>query len=395
MKATVFNDERLREHAGRFVWLEIDTEKAQNAEIKSRLGVRALPTYYVLDPKTEQVLLKWVGAATVPQLVALLDDAQANFDRVRAGVTAGSGAEAGPDADADALLTRADLLYGEGKTPEAADLYERALAASPEGWPSYARAVEGLAIALLIEGENARAVALVRDALPRLSGTSAAVVAGAGLDCAVGLPEDDPEKTALIERFEVAVAAALTDKALVLADDDRSGLHISLLSAREAVGDSTGVRRAAENWAAFLEEAAERAPSPEARTVFDSHRLSAYLELDVPEKAVPMLQQSERDLPDDYNPPARLAVAYKAMERWDDALAAADRAVERGYGPRLLSILRTRADILAAMGDTTAARATLTDALSRAEALPEGQRSERTIEGLRGNLEALGGEGDG
>jgi hypothetical protein len=84
-------------------------------------------------------------------------------------------------------------------------------------------------------------------------------------------------------------------------------------------------------------------------------------------------------------------VAYKAMERWDDALAAADRAAERGYGPRLLSILRTRAEIQAAMGDTAAARATLTDAIARGEALPEGQRSERTIEGLRAKLEGLGG----
>jgi tetratricopeptide (TPR) repeat protein len=383
MKATVFRDEALREHAGRFVWLEIDTEKPQNAEIKQKLGVRALPTYYVLDPKTETVILKWVGAATVPQLVGLLDDAHANFDRVRSGETGGE--------DADALLTRADLLYGEGRTAEAADVYEAALAAAPEGWRSYSRAVEGLAIALVIAGENERGAALARDALPRLTGSSRAVVAGVGLDCAVELPEDHPEKAALIQRFEDAVTASLADEAMDLADDDRSALHISLLTAREAAGDTAGARTAAENWAAFLERAAARAPTPEARTVFDSHRLSAYLELGQPEKAVPMLRQSERDLPDDYNPPARLAVAYKAMEQWDDALAAADRAVERGYGPRLLSILRTRADILAAMGDTTAARATLADALARAEALPEGQRSERTIESLRTKLDGLGG----
>lgn len=383
MKATVFTDEALREQAGRFVWLEIDTEKARNAELKRKLDVRALPTYYVLEPTTEQVLLKWVGGATVPQLVGLLDDARANFDRVRSG-------EAG-DGGPDALLTQADLLYGEGRTPEAVERYEQALAAAPEGWPRYSRAVEGLAIALLIEGDHARGAALARDALPRLTGGPAAVVASVGLDCAVGLPEDHPERAALVERFEAAVIAALADDTLPIADDDRSGMHISLLSAREAAGDSAGVRRAAETWAAFLETAAARAPSPEARTVFDGHRLSAYLELGEPEKAVAMLQQSERDLPDDYNPPARLAVAYKAMERWDDALAAADRAVERGYGPRLLGILRTRADILAAKGDTAAARATLADALQRAEALPEGQRSERTIEGLREKLQAMGG----
>ena len=52
-----------------------------------------------------------------------------------------------------------------------------------------------------------------------------------------------------------------------------------------------------------------------------------------------MLQASERDLPDDYNPPARLATAYKAMRRWDEALAASDRALAKAYGPRKLGML--------------------------------------------------------
>jgi tetratricopeptide (TPR) repeat protein len=384
MKATVFQDESLREQAGRFVWLEIDTEKAQNAGFLDKFEVRAWPTYWVVDPRTEQVILKWVGGFTVPQFFTLLEDAGANFDRVRAGDSAGAGA------DANALLTQADLLYGEGKTADAITRYEEALAAAPNGWPQYARAVEGLMVTLVIDGDNARGVALARDALPRLSGKPAAVVAGVGLDCAVGLPDDEPDKAAHVQYFEEAVRAAVADDTLDIADDDLSGLHISLLSAREAAGDSTGTKQALENWSAFLETAAQRAATPEARTVFDSHRLSAFLGLDQPEKAIPMLEQSARDFPEDYNPHARLAVAYRAMERWDDALAAADRAVELGYGPRLLGILGTRADILVAKGDTTAARATLVDALARAATLPAGQRSERRIEGLRKKLEALG-----
>ena len=79
------------------------------------------------------------------------------------------------------------------------------------------------------------------------------------------------------------------------------------------------------------------------------------------------------------------------MEQWDEALAAADRAVERGYGPRLLRILRTRADILAAKGDTTAARATLVEALEHGKKLPDSQRSQRAMDGLEQKLEGLGG----
>jgi tetratricopeptide (TPR) repeat protein len=160
------------------------------------------------------------------------------------------------------------------------------------------------------------------------------------------------------------------------------------------------VHAAAQEWSTFLDEAAAQARSPEARTTLDSHRLSAYLELGTPEKAVPMLEQSERDFPQDYNPPARLAVAYRAMERWDDALAASDRAVALAYGPRLLGYLGTRASIQVGMGDVDGARATLEDAIRQAEEMPPGQRSERTIDSLRAKLAALeptdgGAEGDG
>jgi tetratricopeptide (TPR) repeat protein len=391
MQAVVFTDEALREHAGRFVWLEIDTEKAQNSEFRKKFEVQALPTYFVLEPDTEQVLLKWVGSATVMQFVRLLDDASTNFARVRSGGAAGEVA-GGPVSDADALLTKADLLYGEGKNAEAAAAYEHAITAAPAGWRSYRRAVEGLLTAWSIDGEYWRAAALAREVLPRVEGTtSSAVVAAVGLDCAVQLPEGDPVKGELVPLFEKAVREALADTSLAIADDDRSGLYISLLSAREAAGDSAGERAAAAKWAAFLEDAAARAPTPDARTVFDSHRLSAYLELDHAEKAVEMLLQSERDFPDDYNPPARLAVAYKALQRWDEAVAASDRAVARGYGPRLLGILRTRADIFAAKGDSASARTALDQALQHAAALPEDQRSERTVEGLRKRLAELGG----
>src|SRR5207244_11424020 len=116
---------------------------------------------------------------------------------------------------------------------------------------------------------------------------------------------------------------------------------------------------------------------------------SAYIELGEPERAIPMLEQSQKDFPDDYNPPARLAIAYKEMKRWDEALAASDRALSMVYGPRRLQILRTRADIFEGRGDKDAAKKTIADAVAFAEALPPGQRSENTIASLRKKLDAL------
>jgi len=54
-------------------------------------------------------------------------------------------------------------------------------------------------------------------------------------------------------------------------------------------------------------------------------------------------------------------------------------------------VLNTKADIQLGMADTTAARATLVDALARAEKMPEGLRSTRTIASLKGRIEKLGG----
>lgn len=380
MRATVFKDEGLAGQAGRFVWLDIDTEKARNAAFVAQFPLPAYPTYFVIDPRDEHLILKWVGGATLPQLNGMLDDARASFDTP-------PGTE---PTTPQQLLAEADRLYGAGRTDEATAYCERAINAAPKEWPSRARAVEALLVTWSLADACDKALPLAQRVLPDFRGTtSIAVVGGVGLDCAAALPADDPRRAEVLPVFEEAVREAVADLSLGIAPDDRSGLYISLLSAREAEGDSAGIRTVAADWSAFLDGAAAAATTAEERTVYDSHRLSAYMELGQAERAIPMLEQSAQDFPDDYNPPARLAAAYKALGRWDEALAAADRAVALGYGPRLLGILRTRADILMGKGDTAGARATLEDALRRAGELPEAQQPKRTMEALRKKLDEL------
>jgi predicted negative regulator of RcsB-dependent stress response len=80
-----------------------------------------------------------------------------------------------------------------------------------------------------------------------------------------------------------------------------------------------------------------------------------------------MLEQSQRDFPQDYNPPARLAAALFAMKQNEEALKAIDRALGLAYGPRMLRLYTLKADILAAKGDREAERATVNQALVRAK----------------------------
>ena len=409
MRAYVFTDAALARHAGQFVWLEMDTEKKENAAFRTKFPVVALPTFFVVDPATEKVALRWVGGATVSQLEGILEDGRIAVARgvpATAQVTAGGKPAAPGDAPAtaqgsskssgksakvaDAALARAEALYGEGKDSDAAKAYQEALAAAPADWTRYGRAVESLLFALSRSDQHEAAATLARDAFQRLAKTpSAANVAASGLGSALEIAAENPQRATLVTVLEADTRAVVDDLAIPVAADDRSGAFIALLDARKAAKDSAGAHNVAVQWSAFLDGEAERAPNPDARAVFDSHRLSAYLELGQPERAVPMLQASERDLPGDYNPPARLATAYKAMHRWDDAMAASDRALEKAYGPRRLGLLQTRSDIFKERGDVEMARRTLEDALREAEALPEGQRSDRTIASIRKKLDTL------
>jgi thioredoxin-like negative regulator of GroEL len=385
MKAYVFTDRALASQARRFVWLALDTEKPGNAPFRKQLSIAALPSIFVLDPADERVALRWIGGATVPQLTRLLDDGRA---AVAMGGTA-SGKDV-PETPADAALVPADAAYGRADYAAAATAYRDALARAPANWPRYGRVVESLLFALQQTDANEQGAQLALDAYPRVPRSpSAANIAASGLDCALQLPADHPRRAEYVSALERIARAVAQDRGIPMAADDRSGVYISIHDARDDAHDSTGMRANDEAWAAFLEGEAARAATPDARAVFDAHRLSAYLELRQPERAVPMLIASERDLPDDYNPPQRLATAYKAMKRWNDALAASDRAMAKAYGPRKLLLYQTRSDIYLGRGDPAAARRTLSEAVAFAEALPPGQRSESTIASLRKKADAI------
>jgi hypothetical protein len=373
MKAFVFTDKALQRYAGQFVWLSIDTEKEQNAPFLTKYPVQAWPSFFVLDSRQESVALRWVGGATVSQLEKLFAD--------------GRRAVRGQERGAEEALARADRLYGEGKNAAAAQAYRDVLKRASPGWPRYARAVESLLFALQDTHDGKGCAKTALDAYPKLRETpSAANVAGSGLGCALSLKPDDPERAALVDELTRACREVIAHARSNVAADDISSVYQTLGQEREEARDEEGKKRILSDWAVFLEETAARAKTPEGRAAFDSHRLTVYLALNEPGKAIPMLEASESDFPDDYNPPARLAVAHKGLQRYDDALLASDRALAKAYGPRRILILSTRADIFAAKGDVASARRTVEEALRAAEAFPPGQRSETQIASLRKKL---------
>jgi tetratricopeptide (TPR) repeat protein len=371
MRATVFTDKALARHAGRFVWLSIDTENTKNEKFLEAYPWEAVPTFEVIDPASGKVAYRWLGAVSTKQLVQRFDEAERAM------------AKASGD-DADGLYDRAGKLDAEGKPAEAAAAYAEALKIAPKGWISRGRAAEAMIYALSQSDQHEacaqKAIDLVR-ALPE--GGSRANVGATGLDCALSADEKAEWRKAAISPLEAEVKKALDYDGLL--SDDRAGLRVVLIDAREKQGDEAGAKAAAIEFLTFLEADAKKA-TPEARAALDGFRVSAAIAAGDPARAVPPLTLSEQQLPWDYNPPARLAALYRELGRYDEALAASSRALEKVYGPRKLTVLSARATIFEKQGDTDGAKATLEQALAFAKTLPDAQRPKRMVAQLEKRL---------
>src|SRR5450759_2481369 len=242
MRAFVFTDKALGRQAGRFVWLSITPEKRENAAVLAKYPFQASPTLFVIDPVAEKVVLKYVGGATVTQLQRILDD----------GARAAAHGRHGRDGrKPDEWLAKADAFYSAGQNKEAAEAYRTALKGMSTSSPSYPRAVESLLFALSASRQPEPCAAVAREAFPNLRlSPSAANVAGSGLDCAISLPKDAPQKSALVQALAGNAREVLAGKRIGLAVDDVSALYETLASEREAAGDEAGKKKKLEDWAA-------------------------------------------------------------------------------------------------------------------------------------------------
>jgi thioredoxin-like negative regulator of GroEL len=376
MRAYVFPDPSLRRFADRFVWLSLDTEREENAAAVGKLGVRVLPTLYVVDPLSEQKIVAWPGSLTAGELGGMLDGA------LRSAASA-------PAGEADAALERGQRAAAGERANVAVGEYRAALRAAAPGWPARPVAVDALVTALEAERRPAECVREAAAAPTLPPGTALADVVRAAIRCAMALPPDAPERAELADFAALGERIASDPGEPVLADD-RSDLFQHVVDALAGLERDDDAHRVAQAWAAFLEAEAARAPSPAARAVFDSHRLAAYVALHEPERAIPMLRQSARDFPRDYNPLARLGIALTAMKLYDDAIAALARALPLAYGPRKLRIWAAQGDAYKAKGDVNGERRALGEALDYAKTVPLTGAYPDLRDALARRLDALG-----
>lgn len=355
MKEQVFTRPAFRAFEKDVVFASIDTERTKNAAFLEKFPIEVWPTLFFIDPVKETVVFKWMGSADELQMQALLQAARA-----------GSGTFKESDAgqkDAIADKPEATLSTGDVKTQTVLSM----LAAL-----TVAKQFEGCARTTLEQ------LSLFVNAQARVAAITW------GLGCAIELPRGKEKEAVVDSLVREGMKALPLEGAL---PDDTSGLYEVLVAERQAASDEVGALKLATQWLQFLDAQAAQAPTKAARAVFDPHRVSAALASNQAQKMIEPLLLSEKDFPQDYNPPARLAIIYRELGRLDEGLKASTRALSKcKEGPRKLRLYETKASLQDKKGDAAGRRKTLEEAVRYAKQLPRTQVSEQRIAALEAQL---------
>jgi tetratricopeptide (TPR) repeat protein len=161
--------------------------------------------------------------------------------------------------------------------------------------------------------------------------------------------------------------------------DHRFQLYQQLMYAADARGDKATLKRWGDLWLKELDAA--KPANDDERSALDVARTDAASLLGEPERVIPALAASERLMPTNYNASLRLAQMESEAKHYDEAIAACDRGLRHVTGPLGRSwLLQTKADALAAKGETAAARRVLEEALRAAQQIGAQQARERNVE---------------
>lgn len=373
MQREVLEQPALAALADRVEFVAVDTDRVENAAFLARFPVTLWPTFFVLDPARPDgpPLAVHPGSGTLEELLAL----------VRGGLAARST----PD-DADRRLDEAlASVHAAGAEPASvAAAWDRALALAPAGHPRRGELLRRAAWAR-VKGEPAACVGFIeRHRAEVTTGGAPGDLEAALLSCAGRLGGD--AQRAARERARARLRTLVQDPPVGAAVDDRADTMATLAELEETLGDHAAAVALHEQRLRLLEDDAKKAGTEKGAQVHDYARLNSLLFLGRGDDAVALLQARARALPDDYEPPARLASALFRLKRHDEAKVAATTAIDKSYGPRRLRYLLLLADIEAARGDAAAARAALLRLVDDGAALPETMRPTGLLDDARRRL---------
>ncbi len=377
MQRDVLQDPSLAAWADRLVFAAVDTDRPESASFVARFPPRVWPTFFVIDPVTDEVLGLHGGSLSLPELGHFLDDALSS--RTRAG-----------DPKVKALLA-GHLASNRKDHAAAARFYVEA--ASIEG-PRQAEALLGALRSYAAAKDDAACIALGLRALRELqmSGASSDQV-GYLLSCAERLPDSDPKKVEVLSAARARLQDLISVPPPGASTDDRADALALLADVAEAQKDTAAHAAAHTARLALLEADANAHADVDGARVHDYARMNSYLALGRGDDAVTLLRLRTTQLPGSYEAWARLASALHQLKRDDEARPAVLKAIELSYGPRRLRYRTLLADIEAAGPRTpqsaAAEKRAVQDLVDDADKMPPGQRDEDVVAAARQRLAAL------
>ena len=374
MQNYVLNDPSLAPLAGRVVLVQLDTDKPENAAFLEKYTVSVWPTFFVIDPDSGEATGLWPGAASVNEFRGFVED----------GLAAIEAKDADPESPVR-LAVSAKSRQATGDWAGAAKDFARAVEKAPADWPRRSESLMGWLFSLSQAGQASECVRVGNAHLAEVKGAAVPADYAATLLGCAGEAQDAAAKaarTAAVARLREFTANPPADASA----DDRSDAWNILSYALADLGDEAGARHAQEQRLAVLEQAVAGVQDPLLAQTFDYARAQAYVALDRGDEAVKMLEARERELPNSYEPPARLASALAKMERLPEALVAVERAIAKSYGPRQLLYVKQKADIQLRMGDRAGQIATLQQEVAGYEKLARGHARPEALEDARKRL---------
>ena len=378
MKRYVFTDAGMKRAAGDAVFAALDQELPKNRAFVAKYPVDGLPTFLLLDPKTGQVISRWLGSGTVADLRSFVVHGREQLQAMRGGKLSEAlqAAQAGDEAQL------------QENNDAAARAYEKAFQLSAEGdW--YRPQLLGKLLTAWRRQHTPEAlkscVTVGLQQMEKLGRSAVAADAASGVaGCAEELKADPSSKPALEKALAVLLAVA-SDESAPMSADDRSDALGSATGLLDDAGRHPEAVKAAEKRREILLAAQKAAPDFEMASTFDPHLAETYLYLKQAPLAEAMLTRREKEMPDDYNPPARLARVLLEQGKSQQAEAAIDRALKIApQGPRKVGLYGLKEKIAKALGKPV--EPVLREELALMETLPKTLRRPKAEERIKAQL---------
>ena len=378
MKRYVFTDAGMRPAAEAAIFVALDQELPKNRAFVAKYPVDGLPTFLLLEPKGGKIISRWLGSGTVADLRSFVVHGREQLEAMK-------GTKVAPALQAARLGDEAQL---KGDKHEAAKAYETALRFTAEGDWVRPQLISKLLTAWRRVGTPEALARCVDLGLAQLDKLGKSAVAADAASYTAACAEGSKENPRSVEAREKALKVLLSvagDPAAPLSADDRSDALGNATGLLDEAGRHAEAVKASEQRRDLLLAAQKAAPDAEMASTFDPHLAETYLYLKQAALAEAMLTAREKEMPDDYNPPARLARVLLEQKK----LAAAEQAIDRALklsppGPRKVGFFALKEKIVAALGKPI--EPVLREELALLEALPQTQRRPQLEQKIRAQL---------